>query len=48
MTTGNCHPNTGGHPAIPVPDLAMGTGLADAFRAALIGNDFRVGQMNLK
>jgi subtilisin family serine protease len=36
VTTGNCHPNTGGHPAAPGPDLATGTGLADAFRAALI------------
>jgi subtilisin family serine protease len=36
VTAGNCHPNTGGHPAVPGPDLATGTGLADAFRAALI------------
>lgn len=36
VTTGNCHPNTGGHSAIPGPDLATGTGLADAFKATLI------------
>ena len=31
VTAGNCHPNTGGHPAVPGPDLATGNGLADAF-----------------
>lgn len=36
VTAGNCHPNTGGHAAVPGPDLATGTGLADAFRAAII------------
>jgi subtilisin family serine protease len=36
VTAGNCHPNTGGHAAVPGPDLATGHGLADAFRAALI------------
>ncbi len=36
VTAGNCHPNTGGHPAVPGHDLATGNGLVDAFRAALI------------
>lgn len=36
ITAGNCSPSTGGHPAIPGPDLATGSGLADAFRATLI------------
>lgn len=36
VTAGNCSPSTGGHPAVPGPDLATGNGLADAFRATLI------------
>lgn len=36
VTTGSCSPRTGGHPAVPGPDLATGHGLARAFLATLI------------
>lgn len=36
VKTGSCHPRTGGHSAVPGPDLATGYGLADAFRAAIV------------
>lgn len=36
VTTGNCHPATGGNPAIPGPDVATGDGLADAYKAVLL------------
>jgi subtilisin family serine protease len=35
VTSGTCHPNTG-HAAVAGPDLATGTGLVDAARAALV------------
>lgn len=36
VTAGSCSPNTGGHPAIPGPDLATGTGLVDAYKATIL------------
>jgi subtilase family protein len=36
VTTGNCNPATGGNPATAGPDLATGTGLVDAQKAALL------------
>jgi hypothetical protein len=36
VTAGKCSANTGGHPAVPGPDLATGHGLVDAFRAAVL------------
>lgn len=35
VTTGNCHPNTGGNAAVVGPDTATGNGLVDAYRAVL-------------
>jgi subtilisin family serine protease len=36
VTTGNCHPSTGGNPATAGPDLATGHGLVDAHKAVLV------------
>lgn len=36
VTAGNCSPMTGGHAAVLGPDLATGSGLADASKAALV------------
>ncbi|MCC6617270.1 MAG: S8 family serine peptidase [Anaerolineae bacterium] len=36
VTTGNCNPSTGGHPAAVGPDLATGDGLVDAHKAVLM------------
>jgi len=36
VTTGRCNTSSGGHPAGPGPDLATGSGLVDAARAALV------------
>lgn len=36
VKAGNCHSNTGGHPATPGPDPATGDGLADAHKAVLL------------
>jgi subtilisin family serine protease len=36
VTAGSCSPSTGGHPAGPGRDLATGSGLADAYRAATV------------
>jgi hypothetical protein len=36
VTVGNCSPFTGGHPAVPGPDLATGDGLVDAHKAVLM------------
>jgi subtilisin family serine protease len=36
VKTGNCHPNTGGNPAIVGPDTATGNGLVDAHKAVLL------------
>lgn len=36
VTTGNCCTGTGGHAAVPGPDLATGDGLVDAEKAVLV------------
>lgn len=36
ITAGNCSRRTGGHPAVPGPDLATGYGLVDASQATLL------------
>jgi hypothetical protein len=36
VTTGNCNPSTGGHPAGPGPDLATGNGLVDVHKAVMV------------
>jgi hypothetical protein len=36
VTTGNCHPNTGGNPATRGYDIATGAGLVDAHKAVLM------------
>jgi subtilisin family serine protease len=36
VTTGNCHSNTGGNPAIVGPDTATGNGLVDVHKAVLL------------
>lgn len=36
VTTGTCHPNTGGNAAIAGPDTATGNGLVDAHKAVLL------------
>jgi len=36
ITKGNCSARTGGHPAVPGPDLATGHGLVDASQAKLL------------
>ena len=36
VTTGNCSPSTGANPATVGPDLATGTGLVDAHKAAML------------
>ena len=35
VRTGNCHPNTGGNPAVVGPDTATGNGLLNTYRAVL-------------
>lgn len=36
VTVGNCHPATGGNPAVAGPDTATGNGLVDAHKATLV------------
>ena len=36
VTTGNCHPATGGHAAVAGPDTATGDGLVDAHKAVML------------
>ena len=36
VTAGSCASSTGGHPAVPGPDLATGTGLVDAYKATIL------------
>jgi hypothetical protein len=36
VTAGTCSTGTGGHPAVPGPDLATGDGLVDAHKAVLL------------